>query len=127
MKIISPFIFLIFFLYSCQDIKDNVAMNKELFMSKTECFADIDAVEEARMAVSTQGPYNDSMYQILTVQAKLKEGVSHTEMPDPQGIIECLRPLLKKYPKLTHIGLQYKDGRTEEREKLEAYDVLVSK
>ena len=112
---------------SCQDLKDNVAMNKELFMSKTECFDDIDGVKEARMAVSTQGPHDGVMFQILTVQAKLNEGVSHTDMPDPKSIIECLRPLLDKYPKLTHIGLQYKDGRTEEREKLEAYDVLINK
>jgi len=102
-------------------------MNRELFMSKTNCFADIEGVKEARMAVSTQGPHNDSMYQILTVQVKLNDGVSHTDMPDPAGIIECLRPLLEKYPKLTYIGLQYKDGRTEEREKLDKYDVLVSK
>lgn len=102
-------------------------MNRELFMTKTECFADIEGVKEARMAVSTQGPYNDSIYQILTVQAKLNDGVSHTDMPNPAGILKCLRPLLDKYPKLTHIGLQYKDSRTEEREKLDAYDVLVAK
>ena len=114
-------------LSSCQDLKDNVKMNKELFMTKTECFAGIEGVKEARMAVSTQGPHDGIMYQILTVQARLNEGVSYTEMPDPEGVIECLRPLLDKYPKLTHIGLQYKDGRTEEREKLEAYDVLVAK
>ena len=115
------------FLLACQDIKDNVAMNRELFLTKTECFANVEGVKEARMAVSTQGPHDGIMYQILTVQAKLKEGISHTDMPDSKGVINCLRPLLDKYPKLTHIGLQYKDGRTEEREKLEAYDVLVSK
>lgn len=65
--------------------------------------------------------------QILTVQAKLEDGISHTQMPDYQEIIACLSPILNKYPKLTHIGLQYKDGRTEERKGLEAYDVLVSK
>jgi len=96
-------------------------------MSKTDCFAGIDGVKEARMAVSTQGPHDGSMLQILTVQAKLNKGVSHSDMPDPEEIIACLRPLLEKYPKLTHIGLQYKDNRTEEREKLEAYDVLVAK
>jgi len=112
---------------SCQDLKDNVAMNKDLFMSKTKCFDGIEGVKEAHMAVSTQGPHEGLMYQILTVQAKLKEGVSYTEMPEPAGILKCLRPILDKYPKLTHIGLQYKDDRTEEREKLEAYDVLVKK
>jgi len=79
---------------SCQDLKDNVAMNKDLFMSKTKCFDGIEGVKEAHMAVC---------------------------------ILKCLRPILDKYPKLTHIGLQYKDDRTEEREKLEAYDVLVKK
>ena len=114
-------------LSACQDIKDNVAMNRELFMSKTDCFANIEGVKEARMAVSTQGPHNDTVYQILTVQAKLKEGVSYTDMPDPSEILGCLRPIANKYSKLTHIGLQYKDSRTEEREGLEAYDVLVRK
>ncbi|MFK8057652.1 MAG: hypothetical protein AB8F78_16115 [Saprospiraceae bacterium] len=114
-------------LSSCQDVKDNFTMNKELFMTKTECFAEIEGINEARMAVSTQGPHDGIMFQILTVQAKLNDGVSHTDMPKPDDIIECLRPILNKYPKLTHIGIKYKDHRTEERDGLEDYDVLVKK
>ncbi|MFK8057653.1 MAG: hypothetical protein AB8F78_16120 [Saprospiraceae bacterium] len=114
-------------LSSCQSLQENIEMNKELFLTNTDCFDSMNGIDKATLGVSSYGLQKDSMYHILSVHVQLKNGFSFSQAPDTTGIIDCLRPIVNKYPKLTHIGFKYKGEKPKDAEGLEAYDVLVRK